>query len=119
MDTTLVTVRMTAVLNPPGASAEECVSALESHLEALMDALMELEQVDPLINDPDIGATLTTGEVEVCCYVALPSVEAMTHALTFVRTAIHAAGDQTPGWETADVSGAFGYRARGAELVRT
>jgi hypothetical protein len=71
-------------------------------LDALTNALLEVENSDGAITDPDLAASLTTGHVDVQMVVeaADPAVAA-TKALCALRTAIHAIGGATPGWETA------------------
>jgi len=66
-----------------------------------MDALLDIEDVDPAISDPDLAADLSSGHVDVQMTVeaADPAV-AMVKALATLRSAIHAIGGATPGWET-------------------
>jgi hypothetical protein len=80
-----------------------CVAleALPERLDPLMEALLAIEQADSNIEDPDLAADLTTGEVDVQMAVeAGDPAEAMVKALATLRAAIHAIGDATPGWET-------------------
>jgi hypothetical protein len=66
-----------------------------------MDALLDLEEVDPAIADPDLAANLDNGRVDVQMIVdAEDPAAAMVKALATLRSAIHAIGDATPGWET-------------------
>jgi hypothetical protein len=68
---------------------------LETHLDDVAASLAELPDVDG-----DIGANLATGHVDLCMTLsAADRYEALTKALTSARTAIHAAGGHTPGWE--------------------
>jgi hypothetical protein len=74
----------------------------EKRLSKLMDALLDVETCDKAISDPDLAASLNTGDVDVQMTVEADDVaEAATKALCAIRTAIHAIGDATPGWETA------------------
>ena len=74
----------------------------ESRLEPLMDALLDLEDADETITDPDIAADTSVGRVDVQMTVeAADTLEAAVKARTVLRSAIHAIGDSTPGWETA------------------
>lgn len=76
-------------------------TACEKRLDPLMEALLDLEEVDEAIMDPDLAADLSTGRVDVQMTVeADDPAEAMVKALAALRTAIHAIGDATPGWET-------------------
>jgi hypothetical protein len=82
----------------------QCIGDLthfDEHLDELMTALLDLEDSDPAIEDPDLAATLTTGVVDVQMSVeADDPADAMVKALCFLRAAIHTIGDATPGWET-------------------
>jgi hypothetical protein len=73
----------------------------DERLDDLMNALLDLEDMDVAIEDPDVAATLTTGLVDVQMIVeADDPADAMVKALCFLRSAIHTIGDATPGWET-------------------
>jgi len=82
----------------------QCVgdlSIFDARLDDLMNALLDLEENDAAIEDPDLAATLSRGTVDVQMVVeAGDPADAMVKALCFLRTAIHAIGDATPGWET-------------------
>lgn len=72
-----------------------------ARLGPLMEALLDLEMTDAAIEDPDIAADVSTGEVDVQMTVeADDPAAAMVKALATLRSAIHAIGDATPGWET-------------------
>lgn len=82
-----------------------------NQLEAQLDRVME-ELVRLGVEDPAIGGTLTSGEVEISITVDAESLEeAMPKAVTVLRAAIHAAEGSTPGWPR------FG-RARPADALR-
>jgi len=76
------------------------LKSCEPRLEPLMDALLDLEEADASIEDPDIAADVSTGSVDVQMLVVAddPSL-AMVKAFATLRAAIHAIGDATPGWE--------------------
>ncbi|GIH71680.1 MULTISPECIES: hypothetical protein [Sphaerimonospora] len=77
------------------------LSGFEARLDELMNSLLDLAEQDTYIEDPDLAATLTIGRVDVQMTVeAEDPAEAMVKALCALRTAIHAIGDATPGWET-------------------
>jgi hypothetical protein len=60
------------------------------HLEAQLDRVME-ELVRLGVEDPAIGGTLTTGEVEISITVGAESLDdAVPKAISTLRTAIHA-----------------------------
>jgi hypothetical protein len=74
----------------------------EPRLEPLMDALLDLEETDACIEDPDIAADVSSGCVDVQMLVeADDPASAMVRAFATLRSAIHAIGDATPGWEMA------------------
>lgn len=76
--------------------ASAVMTDLEEHLEVVMDALQE----EPGIEDADIGADLGEGTVEFCLHLnAEDSSDALRKAHVLVRSALHASGTATPGWE--------------------
>lgn len=73
----------------------------DARFDALADALYELDEADPAVSDADLTARLADGSVTASLVVeADDPAAAATKALCAVRTAIHAIGDGTPGWET-------------------
>ena len=75
-----------------GASPEQ----LNQLADVLMDALM----VEPNLIDPDVGMNLETGTVDVCVAVEEDDQPgALQTALVAVRSAVHASGGNTAGWE--------------------
>ena len=69
-----------------------------SRLEPLMDALLDLEEADAAVEDPDIAADVSNGHVDVQMIIdADDPAQAMVKALATLRAAIHAIGDATPG----------------------
>lgn len=72
---------------------------LDEFTDELMDQLLELED-RPHIADPSVGASLAAGTFEVDLTIeAADSVAAHTCFMTTLRTALHAMGMGTPGWE--------------------
>ena len=75
--------------------------AFDERTDKLMNALLDQEDADPTIQDPDLAGSLTERRVDVQMTVeADDPAAAMTKALCVLRAAIHAIGDFTPGWET-------------------
>jgi hypothetical protein len=69
---------------------------LSAEVERVMEELTEL----PEAADPFVGVDLETGEVDIALTVeAEDPLEAHSKAATLIRTAIHAAGGGTPGWD--------------------
>ncbi len=78
--------------------------ALEAATDALMAALADLEEADPRVNDVDLGGNYLTGHADVRMLIDADNEgEAALYAFTTLRTAIHATGGLTPGWENATV----------------
>ncbi|MGH3933074.1 MAG: hypothetical protein ACRDTF_24225 [Pseudonocardiaceae bacterium] len=76
------------------------VDTVDVHTDAMMDAL----GVEPNLIDPDIGADLRCGWVDVCTVVeGEDEAGALRTGLVAVRSAAHHVGAATPGW-TADLN---------------
>lgn len=74
------------------------VDVLEAHLEELMDVLMD----EPGAIDPDLTATLTTGQVVISMGIDAESDgQALERALVVARSAVHKTGGFTPSWGQA------------------
>jgi hypothetical protein len=71
---------------------------LESSIDRIMEELVRLTEVDACISDPNIGADLAAGQVEFSMTVNAAEQDVTKVAVTAIRTAIHAAGQGTPGW---------------------
>jgi hypothetical protein len=84
-----VTMRLTA--------AEDHAN-LESSIDRIMEELVRLAEVDARISDPNIAADLAAGKVEFSLTVNAAEQDVTKVAVTAIRTAIHAAGQGTPGW---------------------
>lgn len=67
----------------------------EAHLDNVAEAFAELTDVDG-----DVGADLESGRIDLCMTLQSNNPgDAVTKAVTAARTAVHAAGGSTPGWE--------------------
>lgn len=72
------------------------VDAVDEHTDAMCDAL----RVEPNLIDPDAGANLRRGWVDMCTTVeAEDEAGALRVGLVAVCSAAHHAGAATPGWE--------------------
>ncbi|SFF35619.1 hypothetical protein [Curtobacterium sp. YR515] len=88
----LVRVECAALL---GAS-DDVRAELSTDFDLIADALFDLEDV----HDQDLTADLATGTLTFSIgVVADDEFRALDRALGAVRTALHAAGRGTPGWE--------------------
>lgn len=78
-----------------GAPADDARAAFEAHLDDVADAFEDLADVDG-----DVGTDLSVGRVDLCMTLAAGDrIEALARAVAAARTAIHAAGGATPGWD--------------------
>ncbi len=69
---------------------------IEEHLDEVMIALQE----EPGATDIDLGASLAAGHIDFCVHLeAEGNTDAISKALTLVRSALHGLGASTPGWE--------------------
>lgn len=85
-------VEMTFDLGAP--QDEGARSDLEAHLDDVAAAFCDLDV------DGDVGADLAAGRIDLCMTLdAANRMDALTCAVSAARTAIHAAGGATPGWE--------------------
>lgn len=76
---------------------------LDNHLGLVMSALMDIEAADKRISDSDYVATVKTGFVRINSSATENTFdEAAAVAMATIRSAIHAAGGFTPGWESND-----------------
>jgi hypothetical protein len=71
---------------------------LETSIDRIMEELVRLAEVDARISDPNIAADLAAGQVEFSLTVNAAEQDVTQVAVTAIRTAIHAAGQGTPGW---------------------
>jgi predicted subunit of tRNA(5-methylaminomethyl-2-thiouridylate) methyltransferase len=72
--------------------------AIEEHFDAVMEALMDLDVIDPAIT-LDLGEGIAA--VELVVEESEPE-RAVVAAMHLVRTALHAAGGSTSDWQRTD-----------------
>lgn len=78
-----------------GAHADFDRDAFEAHVDDVAEALAEIPDVDG-----DVGADLSRGLIDLCITVPGATREdALGRAITAARTAVHAAGGATVGWD--------------------
>lgn len=78
---------------------------LEAVADDVMTALLDLEQVDPLLGNSAIALDLSKKEIEISVSSECASIDdGVRHAMAAIRTAIHAAGGATPEWPDAEAS---------------
>jgi hypothetical protein len=71
----------------------------DDHFLALVAALSDLEDVDEAIKGVDVSGK--DDRLDVQLWIEADNLEAaLTHAVAALRTALHASGGATPGWET-------------------
>ncbi len=77
----------------------------EAVLDRLYTELLEIEERETDIIDPDLAASLTELTADVEMGVTAETIfDAQVRAITSVRTALHAIEVGTPGWEAAIAS---------------
>ena len=77
----------------------ESRDSLVAQVDGVMQALVDLEEVDQRLSDSSVSLDL--GEMRVVIEVDVAGgdyQECVSHALGAIRTAIHAAGGATPQW---------------------
>lgn len=71
----------------------------DAFTDRVLDALADLERVDPGLTDPDIVAAIATLEMALSMRVEADTLpDAFRIFSANVRTALHVAGCQTAGW---------------------
>ena len=93
-----------------GPDSDEQLQVRGDHV---MSALLDLESADPRITDSAVSLDEGTKLMTIGLVVTgVDYEETVTHALTSIRAAIHAAGGSTPNWVTpAGVLQPQGFRA--------
>jgi len=75
---------------------------LEPVIEPVIEVLMGAFEGVTGISDVDLGFELATARLDISIYLRASSDgKALDQAATAARTALHAAGHATPGWEAA------------------
>lgn len=77
---------------------------LDEHLDAVMDALVDLTACNTRVYDPGITVNLATGEVEFELLVDGSEATALPLGQSVLRSAIHAADGYTPNWDGSPAS---------------
>lgn len=73
---------------------------LAAEVEAIVEHLIDLEDCTPGLRDSTVGLDVAAETVDVDLTIeAKTAGEALDLAVGCLRTAIHAAGGSTPGWE--------------------
>lgn len=100
MDSMIVTqVSVALEVNPNTPASPE---QFREKSIALMDQLVCLEEQDELIIDVEMSGDYGKKEIMVeMIVITADAVEANIKAMTMIRTALHAAGEATPGWPDA------------------
>ncbi len=71
-------------------------------LELMVDPLMDAFEDVSGLTDVDLGVDLLASALDICIHLDGPDeVAALGAAVAAARTAIHAAGHSTPGWESS------------------
>lgn len=98
-----------------GADTDENFDAFT---DQVLEALADLERVDPGLGDPDITATIADREMSVSMAVEADTfADARRIFSANVRTALHVAGCQTAGWDVLEHQGQALPPARKLDLA--
>lgn len=103
------------VVHPPTIVTDE----FHARGMALMDQLMDLEEQNADVTDMALAgeADRKVWTIEMLVLVD-DEFEALVKALSVIRTALHALGDSTPGWPTAEEI-ASAFAPAGTQTERT
>jgi hypothetical protein len=92
---------------------------LHAQGERLMEALLDLERINPDVTDSTTASEADRGVVLVETLVtAETEAEALSKAHVFARTAIHTIGGSTPGWDDNPSTPTAEYQPRRTQLER-
>jgi hypothetical protein len=78
----------------------------EQILDAVTEALFDLESSSPTLHDADVSASLEKRKISLAIVGIGETIDdASANASSAIRTAIHTSGGSTPGWdETVEVA---------------
>jgi hypothetical protein len=78
----------------------------EQILDAVTEALFDLESSNPTLNDADVSASLEKRNIALAIVGTGETIDdASANASSAIRAAIHTSGGATPGWdETVEVA---------------
>ncbi len=98
----MTTVHVTCdvrIVDPPAFPVDK----FHERGEALMDRLMDLEDLNPDVTDMTLSGDAGRAEWSIAMLVVSDDdFGALTTALAIIRTALHDLGGATPEWPTAD-----------------
>lgn len=101
-----------------GKAGTDTDEEFDAFTDRVLDALADLEQVDPGLADPDITAAITDREMSVSMRIdADTHPDAMRIFSANVRTVLHVAGCSTPGWQVLEHKGQSLPPARKLDLA--
>lgn len=82
-----------------GKAGTDTDEVFDAFTDRVLDALADLERVDPGLTDPDIVAAIATREMALSMRIEADTLpDAFRIFSANVRTALHVAGCQTAGW---------------------
>lgn len=93
------TLRWDFKLTVRGLPPDDVAAALDTHLDEVMEQMLEQEASTPEVSDPTIGVDHQETRVEVELIVEADSVgDAVRIGDAFARAAVHKAGGYTANW---------------------
>lgn len=89
-----------------GEAGTDTDANFDAFTDFVLEALADLERVDPGLADPDITATIADREMSVSMRVEADTFpDAIRIFSANVRTALHVAGCHTAGWDVLEHQG--------------
>ena len=101
-----------------GKSGTDTDENFDAFTDRVLEALTDLERVDPGLADPDITATIADRAMSISMRVEADTFpDALRIFSANVRTALHAAGCRTAGWHVLEHKGEALPPARKLDLA--
>jgi hypothetical protein len=101
-----------------GKSGTDTDENFDAFTDCVLEALTDLERVDPGLADPDITATIADREMTVSMRIEADTfADARRIFSANVRTALHVAGCRTAGWDVLEQQGQALPPARKLDLT--
>ena len=101
-----------------GKAGTDTDENFDAFTDQVLDALADLEKVDPGLGDPDITATIADREMSISMGIEADTLaDALRIFSANVRTVLHVAGCRTAGWRVLDHNGQALPPARKLDLA--
>lgn len=101
-----------------GEAGTDTDEEFDAFTDQVLDALADLEKVDPGLAEPDITATIADREMSISMRIDADTLpDALRIFSANVRTALHVAGCRTAGWRVLEHQGQALPPARKLDLA--